>query len=198
LLWTDNSFWLIERSAIRANPEHRQHARPVAKHLRSQSLSSCNDLFSRQKIGGSGRSRYDVRYSIAALQQFALVNPQRQDTPTDPQYDRAEPDDEDHGTATNLYDERFDLFGFPSALTRTTALYADGPHAGQPMISGYNAAGAWKLERGRPDVVVAILDTGIKWDREGLRLQVHLNRGELPPPQNGASACVRKSPRVSA
>ena len=44
------------------------------------------------------------------------------------------------------------------------------------MVSGFNAAGAWKLERGRPDVVVAILDTGIKWDERGAaRPQIHLN-----------------------
>ena len=54
------------------------------------------------------------------------------------------------------------------------------------QIAGYNAAGAWKLARGRPDVVIAILDTGIKWDREGLRTQVHLNTGELPLPEDAA------------
>jgi hypothetical protein len=123
-------------------------------------------------------------------QQFGVVNPQRSDTPNDPEYDRAEPDDEDGpASVTNLYDERFDLFGFPSALTRLSAVYAEGPNTGQPMVSGFNAAGAWKLERGRPDVTVAVLDTGIKWDREGLRLQVHLNRGELPTPQDGGNPC---------
>jgi hypothetical protein len=50
------------------------------------------------------------------------------------------------------------------------------------MVAGFNAAGAWKVERGRPDVSVAVLDTGIRWDREGLRTQIHLNRAELPKP----------------
>jgi hypothetical protein len=117
-------------------------------------------------------------------QQFSVANPQRQDTPNDSGYDSAEPDDEDGVSSTNLYDERFDLFGFPSQHTRTTAIYGTGPHAGQPQVSGFNAAGAWKLERGRPDVSVAILDTGIKWDREELRLQVRLNRAELPRPEH--------------
>jgi len=58
-----------------------------------------------------------------------------------------------------------------------------GPRFGKPQVSGYNAAGAWKLERGRPDAVVAILDTGVRWDQLGLRLQVHLNQGELPYPE---------------
>ncbi len=124
-------------------------------------------------------------------QQFSILNPQRQDTPNDSDYDVAEPDDEDGGGSSNLYDERFDLFGFPSQHTRASALYATGPNAGQPQISGFNAAGAWKLERGRPDVSIAILDTGIKWDRENLRLQVRLNRGELPIPEHAnTSACA--------
>lgn len=120
-------------------------------------------------------------------QQFAYGRPlgpgnvQRQDTPDDPVYDPAEPDTLHGRTSTNLYDERFDLFGFPSQLT-PLAIYHDGPHAGLPQVSGFNAAGAWKAERGRPDVVIAILDTGIKWQEPGLRLQIHLNTGELPYP----------------
>src|SRR3954464_12122641 len=126
-------------------------------------------------------------------QQFGPGNVQRHDTPNDPDYDRAEPDDEDGGAtpSTNLYDEDFGYFGFPSART-PTALYLTGPNAfpncGQVLcrqISGFNAAGAWKLERGRTDTVVAILDTGIKWDRSGLRAQVHLNQGELAVPNHG-------------
>src|SRR3954451_1758019 len=117
-------------------------------------------------------------------QQFGVVNPQREDTPDDPGYDNAEPDDPDGVSSTNVYDEQFGLFGFPSARTRASAIYHEGPHAGQPMISGFNAAGAWKLERGRPDVAIAILDTGIKWNRPSLANQVRLNKGELPPPSS--------------
>ena len=134
-------------------------------------------------------------------QQFVPVNPQREDTPNDPDYDRAEIDDEDRpgsprvlgggpaaAPSTNLYDERFDLFGFPSPRT-PLALYLEGPHTGNPMVSGFNAAGAWKLTRGSPSVAVAILDTGIKWDREGLRTQIRLNTGELPPPDQVGATC---------
>jgi hypothetical protein len=103
---------------------------------------------------------------------------QRVDKPNDPGYDAAEPPN----TNTNLYDERFDLFGFPSTKT-PEARYRDGHDVGKPMIAGYNAAGAWKRERGMESVSVAILDTGINWDTEGLRTQVRLNVGELPPPQ---------------
>ncbi len=124
-------------------------------------------------------------------------NVQRADTPADPNYDEAEPDSLNtqptppFKASSNLYDERFDLFGFPSALSATSATYKDGPNALKPMVSGYNAAGAWKLERGRSDVTVAILDTGIKWDDTGLRDKIHLNTHELPLPEKvGGSVCA--------
>src|SRR5438270_12891561 len=104
-------------------------------------------------------SDFEHPASHDAAQQFVPgANVQRQDTPNDPEYDQAEPDTRHGQTSSNFYDERFDLFGFPSELT-PTAIYHDGPHAGQPMVAGFNAAGAWKVERGRSDPVVAILDT---------------------------------------
>ena len=127
--------------------------------------------------------------SSETSQQSALVNPQRADTPTDPSYDLAEADDEDGVKSTNLFDEQFGFFGFPSSHTRLSATYSEGPRSSQPMVSGFNASGAWKLDRGRPGVAVAVLDTGIKWDREGLRTQVRLNRGELPTPAAAGAPC---------
>ncbi|MDQ5808773.1 MAG: S8 family serine peptidase, partial [Actinomycetota bacterium] len=127
---------------------------------------------------------FDAPDSNDPSQQTPTGGVQREDTPNDPAYDRAESDDEDAGTvdqSTSLYEERYDLFGFPSERTRTTALYREGDRALTPMISGFNAAGAWKLARGRPDVTVAILDTGIRWNRTGLRKRIALNPGELPP-----------------
>ena len=129
--------------------------------------------------------------SSDTAQQFAATNVQRQDTPNDPGYDCAELDTHASSPCSNLYDERFDLFGFPSQLTRDTALYADPADSarfGQPQISGFNAAGAWKIERGRPDVTIAILDTGIKWDQCGLRTQIRLNAAELPLPRDATGA----------
>ena len=124
-------------------------------------------------------------------QQFDQDNVQRQDTPNDPDYDVAESDDPQGGTSTNIFDERFDLFGFPSERTRTTAFYKEGPNANPtlvpptPQVSGFNAAGAWKLTRGKPEVSVAILDTGINWESQGVRNKVALNAKELPTPRNG-------------
>jgi hypothetical protein len=132
------------------------------------------------------QASFDQPTDQDSSQQFAVVNPQRRDTPNDPNYDQAEPDHQPAPTSDSVFDERFDLFGFASQRTRNTAIYHDdghGHHAGDPQISGFNAAGAWKLERGRPDVSVAILDTGIKWDRCGLRDKIRLNTGELPLPE---------------
>jgi hypothetical protein len=53
---------------------------------------------------------------------------------------------------------------------------------------------AWMTTTGRPDVSIAVLDSGIKWNDPGamndLRLKVRLNKGELPIPQRAnASSC---------
>ena len=38
--------------------------------------------------------------------------------------------------------------------------------------------------------MIAILDTGIKWDRGELRTQIHLDKGELPVPNHNRAAPV--------
>jgi hypothetical protein len=148
----------------------------------------------------SGHAPRDFEHPASAdpYQQYCQGSVQRDDTPNDPSYDQSEPDTQNAATPdTNLYDERFDLFGFPSVRSMDSAKYADpgdlgeatpsGPDGssrmGRPQVSGFNAAGAWKLTRGDTAVTVAILDTGIRWDDEGLRRQIHLNTGELPYPQ---------------
>ncbi|MEA2472290.1 MAG: hypothetical protein QOE06_205, partial [Thermoleophilaceae bacterium] len=51
---------------------------------------------------------------------------------------------------------------------------------------------AWTVTTGRPDVGIAVLDSGIKWNDQGamseLRFKVRLNRGELPTPNHAGSA----------
>lgn len=77
---------------------------------------------------------------------------------------------------------------------------ADGMLEQCAQIAGVRADTAWKyfgkydtsgpVTVGDPNVVVAILDTGIRWQDSELRTKVHLNSGELPLPQNGASTCA--------
>jgi hypothetical protein len=141
--------------------------------------------------GAAGCGGFESPCSQETGQQLAYGSVQREDTPNDPNYDQAEPDTQQPpgNRSSNFYDERFDLFGFPSQLT-PNAVYAAGPNAGKPMVAGFNAAGAWKSERGRSDVTIAILDTGIDWSQPGLRTQVHLNTGELPyPERSDGSSC---------
>jgi hypothetical protein len=138
-------------------------------------------------VGGASAAScggFENPCSHETAEQFTYGSVQREDTPNDPNYDQAEPDTQQppEKRSSNFYEERFDLFGFPSELTRG-AIYKVGPNAGKPMVAGFNAAGAWKATRGDPKVVIAILDDGIYWGARGLRTQVHLNTGELPYPE---------------
>lgn len=48
--------------------------------------------------------------------------------------------------------------------------------------SGMNVNGAWEITTGRPDVVGAVLDSGIRWNDGRIRRALWLNAGELPLP----------------
>lgn len=123
-------------------------------------------------------------------QQFtSTLNAHRRNTPDETRYDCAEPDTLNAPPCSSLNSERYDLFGFPSSLTALTARYSDPSDPlrfGKPQVSGLNVSGAWKVQRGRPDVTVAVLDTGVRWDKVGLRTQIRLNCKELPAPRNGS------------
>ncbi len=54
--------------------------------------------------------------------------------------------------------------------------------------SGLHADRAWQRTTGQTDVLVAVMDSGIKWDEADLQNKHRLNRGELPPPQTAAGA----------
>jgi hypothetical protein len=53
---------------------------------------------------------------------------------------------------------------------------------------------AWQITTGRPDVSIAVLDSGIKWDDDGamndMRFKVRLNRRELPVPNHAGPDLV--------
>ena len=52
--------------------------------------------------------------------------------------------------------------------------------------SGVNVTGAWEITTGRPDVVGATLDSGIRWSSGEVARAVYLNVGELPLPPSCA------------
>src|SRR6059036_3129853 len=68
-------------------------------------------------------------------------------------------------------------------------------------VSGMSIDIAWRLETGRPDVLIAVHDSGIKWNDTGdmsqLRKKLHLNAGELPVPNpvGGCHAPMSGDPR---
>src|SRR4051794_14732158 len=139
---------------------------------------------------GAALASFESPASNDTSQQFTPGNPQRQDTPNDPHYDNAEPDTQQPpaNQSTNIYNDRFDLSGFPPSLSTASSHYLQDPNIDQSQDTGYNAAGAWKKTIGDPRVTIAILDTGIKWDRSGLRQRVHLNKGELQLHQGCSSS----------
>ena len=53
--------------------------------------------------------------------------------------------------------------------------------------SGMDVPGVWQATTGRPDVVDAVLDSGIEWDRADLARMLWLNAAELPVPPGCAS-----------
>ncbi len=53
--------------------------------------------------------------------------------------------------------------------------------------TGMDILTAWRFTTGRPDVVSAVLDSGIRWDNTDLAGKVALNTGELPLPPGCAS-----------
>ncbi|MDX6669538.1 MAG: hypothetical protein QOK04_2918 [Solirubrobacteraceae bacterium] len=69
-------------------------------------------------------------------------------------------------------------------------------------LAGTPVKTAWEHTTGRPDVTIAVMDSGIEWDDAGamsdLRKKVRLNKGELPKPNadrptplDGAKPCAQ-------
>ncbi len=57
-------------------------------------------------------------------------------------------------------------------------------------VMGASVDKAWSITTGRPDVLIAVLDSGIAWHDAAatgeLARKCHLNEGELPPPEGAA------------
>ncbi len=132
--------------------------------------------------------------TVLHAERSSFPNPEsgiRVDTPDDPGFDCNEPDDEDGAEVAcgGLFDEQIQILGFAPSGSASTAIYRACPPTlvdcvpgVTPQISGIKADAAWKLTLGRPDIVINVTDTGIRWDREQLRTKIFLNRGELPLP----------------
>ena len=60
---------------------------------------------------------------------------------------------------------------------------------------------AWQVSTGRPDVTIAVLDSGIEWNdpaaMNDLRAKVKLNQGELPAPRHDLSSSLVASASCS-
>jgi hypothetical protein len=81
-------------------------------------------------------------------------------------------------TDCNIYDEQWNLFSFtPESILKTGKLRPD--EVGKP--SGISADEAWKINAGRWDVTIAVLDSGFRWEASDLVNKWRLNRAELPP-----------------
>jgi hypothetical protein len=58
-------------------------------------------------------------------------------------------------------------------------------------VRGMGANRAWEVTTGRPDVTIAIIDSGIRWNQTidcNLLRKYYINRGELPMPAGGPNA----------
>jgi hypothetical protein len=88
----------------------------------------------------------------------------------------------------------------PSDFVGGSAWKLTSDRSGDPSIDGkadelFGVTGmsvdlAWQVSTGRPDVTIAVLDSGIRWNDAGamadLAHKVRINRGELPLPRTGA------------
>ena len=93
-------------------------------------------------------------------------------------------------------------------------MYASTPEPGSPLTADRRELGgvrgahladpadvdqAWRTTTGRPDVTIAVLDSGIKWNDLGamrdLRLKTRISRGETPLPKSDRTASLE--PRVT-
>lgn len=65
-----------------------------------------------------------------------------------------------------------------------TGIDLEGMHPREVALGsiGFSLDRAWQHELGRDDVVIAVLDSGIRWNSADLSNKLFLNRGELPLP----------------
>jgi hypothetical protein len=166
-----------------------------------------------KKLRGSRKALVGLLALVAllvaapALASFPGTDPSesvRLNTPNDPDFDHCEPDDaQGPPTCSNVFDQQYERFGFAPNGSQTSALYHNPTDShvqrfsGQNTLAGRNPLGqvpgvsadrAWKYSTGDPSVQIAILDTGVRWEKESLRKRIALNRNELPVPNHAGPA----------
>lgn len=75
------------------------------------------------------------------------------------------------------YKSAWGLYSFIPAAAKSTIRKAE-----LTMGSGISADRAWQMTTGDGRVVIAVLDSGIRWNESDLVNKYYLNRGELPQP----------------
>ncbi len=75
------------------------------------------------------------------------------------------------------YKSAWELYSFIPASAKAGVRKAE-----LSLGSGVHADRAWQRTAGDPRVVIAELDSGIKWSERDLVNKFYLNRGELPKP----------------
>ncbi|MDP8255433.1 MAG: S8 family serine peptidase [Candidatus Alcyoniella australis] len=92
-----------------------------------------------------------------------------------------------------IYDpgDPFAMFTETSVLMGFNPIEPESAVEGPWMIPGINVTGAWKYSTGSPDVLVAVVDDGLKhYEDEDLRIALFINSGELPLPQTASGVCA--------
>ena len=91
--------------------------------------------------------------------------------------------------------------GAPPNIT-SDPMELNGVRGGHLADSSNSVHAAWETTTGRPDVTIAVLDSGIKWNDAGamndLRFKVRLNQGELPRRRSPGRSSTRASARTAA
>lgn len=94
------------------------------------------------------------------------------------------PDDPGFAMRNPTDDGQWDMYSWiPSAARMFTGFRTQELALG----SGNNTDSAWQVTIGDPRVLIAVLDSGIKWDERDLQLKAALNVGELPMPRGATS-----------
>ena len=72
------------------------------------------------------------------------------------------------------------LFAELEVVSRKSTFPNDPLIEFQWALSRIQAFEAWEIEKGSPEIIVGIVDSGIKWNHEDLRANIWINEAELP------------------